>query len=243
MSAPKKNSPPDLNNLLLAGVAYLTFVMIALYVNPLVGIGLFVFGILVSIATASFYYLRRGLGEFTAKEDQSFGARVRRRLRDCEMQEDKFRDQANTIKKNIDNLQNDLDRSKTAPAEEIARGEKVIAALKAEFDLRHTKALFFADCATRLKELLDRHQLNESIAAHQKELSRLRATNFDDEAAVEETRYHLEQDSIQLETLSELTKDVGEYFKTEQAEELRQRLEALRSKIVGKPQPSDDKKG
>ncbi|NJC28139.1 hypothetical protein [Neolewinella antarctica] len=242
MSAKTDPTEPNWNNLLIAGAAYLLVLFGIITLNPFVGVVLFLFSSLVALATAAVFFLRRKVDVRKETKDQGLGARLRRRLTACQRQEDKFRDEADAIRVSIEELRNDLERSTTAPAEELERGEKVLKALKAEFDLRHTKALFFADCATRLKQLLARHQLNDNIARRQKELSTLRATNFDDEAAVEETHYHLEQDSIQIETVSELSKEVGDYFKTEQAEELRQRLEKLRTKILRPTQPSDKKK-
>ena len=241
MSA-RNDKNPDNNNWLIGGGIYLTLLLLVIALDPTIGIALFVFSALVALAAAGVMYLRPRYFSGRSTRVQSFAARLRERLESCQRQEDKFRDEANNIRESIGRLRDDLDKSTTAPAEELAKGEKLITALKAEFDLRHTKALFFADCATRLKQMLDRHQLSESLAARRKELDEMRATNFDDEAAVEETRYHLEQDGIQLETIAELTKDVGEYFKTEQAEELRLRLEKLRKNILGGAQPTEEKK-
>ncbi|OAV42766.1 hypothetical protein [Lewinella sp. 4G2] len=233
MNAPN-DKEPDYNHWLIGGGILFSFLLIAIAINPIVGISLFLFCALVTLFVLVFLLIRNP-GFFRrqaqpAKTDLS--SRLQQRLLDCEMRENKFRDEANAIRERIGELRTSLDKNTTAPAEEVTKAEELIKALKAEFDLRHTKALFFADCATRLRQLQDRHQLNQRMAASRAELRALRATNFDDEATVEETRYHLEQDAIQLETISELTKDVGDNFKADKAEELRLRLEKLRKDIL-----------
>ena len=65
----------------------------------------------------------------------------------------------------------------------------------------------------------------------------LRQSNFDDEAAVEETRFSIEQDSIELDTIVELSNSAIASSKTEQTEDLRERLERLRTSL-GKPERS-----
>ncbi len=163
--------------------------------------------------------------------ENDFGQRVSLRLDSCQQKELRFRTEAESIRESIAALRDDLDRSEQAGTDEKERAGQLIKEFEAEFNLRLAKAAFFADCATKLRELLDRHRLHESIAARKRELDELRKTNFDDEASLEETRYHLEQDSIQLETIAELTKDISISFKAEQAEELRAKLEKLRTSL------------
>ena len=240
---------PNVNYLLIAGAVYLTFLLIAISINPVIGVSLFLFSSAVGCVAAIIYIIRRQVEQRARPQVHGFGPRCRDRIAECRRQEDKFRDEANTIRRNITSLQEDLERSTTAPRQDIERAENTVKALKAEFDLRHTKALFFADCATRLEQLLRRHRLNENIKQRQQELEQLRTTNLNDEATVEETRHFLEQDSNQLEALTKINREVSEYFKTEHAEELRDRMDKLRSKILdrGKDQtspasPIDEKK-
>lgn len=179
-------------------------------------------------------------GVTDAEED--FAAQVRRRLDHCKAQEDHFRDEAEAVRRSIRALRDDLE---DAPAEwtaEHAQAKTTLADLKAEFNLRHVKALFFADCATRLQEMLGRYQLRQSIQARRDELRRLRRTNHDVEADMEETRYHLERDAAQLEAIAELSREAVGDFQAERAEELRARLEELRRKISTGAQPSPPEK-
>ncbi len=165
------------------------------------------------------------------QEENTFSGRVKARLDECTNKEAQFRNEAAFIRDRIRALREDLERSALADDKEKARAQVLIKEFEAEFNLRHAKASFFADCIKRLEALLARHQLNESIAARKRELEELRKTNFDDEARMEETRYHLEQDTIQLDTITELSQDIAVSFKAEQAEELRARLEKLRTSI------------
>ena len=164
-------------------------------------------------------------------KENAFSQRVAERLHDCRSREERFRDEGERILKSIATLRDDLARNTAADATETARAEAVIRDLEAEFSLRHAKASFFADCATKLEELLDRHRLVESIAARRRELRELRQTNFDDEAVVEETRFSIEQDSIELDTIVELSNSAASSSKAEQAEDLRERLEQLWSTL------------
>lgn len=242
MNAPFDKEDPNLNKLLFAAGVYLTLLLTLVAINPIWALAFFVFGNLVALVTLGIYYLRRIVEGTSLKSEESFSVRVSRRLLECQLQEDKFRDEANAIRKSFHELQDDLNRNTDVPAEEISRAEKIISALKAEFDLRHTKALFYADCATRLQQILDRHNLHESINQRQRELNRLQASYQDDTATVEETRLHLEQDSNQLDAIAAISKDVGNYFKADQAKELRERLENLRGKVLGNPQAKDENK-
>lgn len=166
--------------------------------------------------------------------DTEFSQRVADRLADCREREERFRDEGERILKSIATLRDDLSRNAGNSTEEVTRAEQVIKELETEFSLRHAKASFFADCAERLRILLDRHRLVESIAARRRELRELRQSNFDDEAAVEETRFSIEQDSIELDTIVELSNSAVASSKTEQTEDLRDRLERLRASL-GKP--------
>ncbi|MBC6995457.1 hypothetical protein QWY85_10275 [Neolewinella lacunae] len=231
MKTPEQKEPWNPTLLIFIAV-YLMAVVFLLRVAPRVAILMFLLGALGGVAWAAWEGRRRWLGARLArKEERTFAGRVSKRLRECLAQEERFRSEAESIRESTRALREDLEKSGNAGADEIARGEQLIRDFEAEFNLRHAKAAFFADCAKRLRELLDRHRLHESIAARRKELEALRSTNFDDEASLEETRYHLEQDSIQLDTIAELSRDVAISYKAEQAEELRARLEKLRTSL------------
>lgn len=227
MSAPGKNPLPDSQTFLIGLGIYLTLAILLMRFMPALAILLLALG-LVGMLGYYGWLLRDNLRK---DKTDDFASRVRQRHADCKHKEEKFRSEAEQIRLSIATLRDDLERSVAAGDEEIARAEAVIKELEAEFNLRHAKASFFADCATKLKTLLDRYQLQESIAARKRELDTLRSANFDDEAALEETRYHLERDTIELDTIAELSKEAFVSFKAEQAEELRQRLEKLRSQL------------
>ncbi len=232
----KPDLPPQYRKWLIAGGIYLSFLLAVVAIEPMAGLALYLFSALVVFIALIIYIIQQGRLPLSPRRKATFADRLRTRLSDAERREDKFRDEANAILKNIRGLEDNLSKNINPSAEDRQRAENVVGALQAEFDLRHTKALFFADCATRLRQLLDRHQLNESIKAGEAQLVQLQSTNFDDEATVEEARHHLEQDSVQLEALAEISRGVEHYFDTTQAEELRVRLEHLRSKILQQTQ-------
>lgn len=233
------NTPRDpeseLYTYLLVGSVYLALVFFSFRLFPQVAILLLAIGAVVGLGWF-FAFGRQKLREkqLVRREKNTFAGRIKTRLEECQAKEAQFRNEAEFIRGRIRSLRDDLERSALADEAEKARAQVLIKEFEAEFNLRHAKASFFADCIKRLEELLARHQLNQSIAARKRELEELRKTNFDDEARMEETRYHLEQDTIQLDTITELSKDISVSFKAEQAEELRARLEKLRISLQPK---------
>lgn len=229
MSASANNTGPDNPTLLVYACLYFLVASLLLRLSPGLGIMLFLIGI-VGIAV---YFVTPWLRTRRANQPDTthIGYRINQRYSDCKDKEERFRTEAENIRQSIATLRDDIERSSTADSGEIERAQKLITEFEAEFNLRHAKASFFADCAAKLKALLDRHQLQESIAARKRELESLRATNFDDEASLEETRYHLERDTIELDTIAELSREAFVSFKAEQADELRVRLEKLRGEL------------
>lgn len=229
MSAPANNSGPDTPTLLIYACLYFLLASLTLRLSPGLGLMLFLVGIAGGVGYFGFGWFKRLRAG--RPDETDIGYRVRKRYEDCKRKEERFRTEAEDIRQSIATLRDDIERSTTAGSAEVARAQKLITEFEAEFNLRHAKASFFADCAAKLKALLDRHQLQESIAARKRELEHLRSSNFDDEAALEETRYHLEKDTIELDTIAELSKEALVSFKAEQAEELRVRLEKLRAEL------------
>ncbi|TXF88896.1 hypothetical protein FUA23_12600 [Neolewinella aurantiaca] len=229
MSAPANQTGPDTPTLLVYVCLYFLVASLFLRLSPGIGVVLFLLGIIGLAAWFGTSWFRKHRSEKPNPND--FGYRIGQRYEDCRRKEERFRTEAEGIRNSIATLRDDIERSSSADAGEVERAQKLITEFEAEFNLRHAKASFFADCAAKLKALLDRHKLQESIIARKKELDALRSTNFDDEAALEETRYHLERDTIELDTIAELSKEAFASFKAEQAEELRLRLEKLRSEL------------
>jgi hypothetical protein len=231
----KPQSGPDTTRLLLIAGLVVLSLLLMLRIYPPVAFMAFAIGV-----TAGFFLLggklfgALGLGQWgkdTTSSESEFSARVRSRLQDCRSREERFRDEGERILHSIATLKDDLARNPQADAAGTARAEKLIQELEAEFSLRHAKASFFADCAEQLTDLLARHRLVESMAARQRELRELRQTNFDDEAAVEETRFSIEQDGIELDTIVELSNSAVHTDKASQTRDLRDRLEQLRSQL------------
>lgn len=227
-------------HLLLGGVALLSLLLL-LRIHPPMAFMAFAIG-----ATVGFFLLGQRLTSFGKKgngdgADTDFSRRVSERLADCRQREENFRDEGERILRSISTLRDDMDRSASVDPDARAKAAAIIKELEAEFSLRHAKANFFADCAARLKELLDRHRLVESMAARRRELRDLRQNNFDDEAAVEETRFGIEQDTIQLDTIVELSNSAASSNKAEQAEALRDRLERLRTSLGKKDSPQGER--
>jgi hypothetical protein len=235
----KPEDGPDTTRLLLIGGLIVLSLLLLLRVYPPMAFMAFAVG-----ATVGFFLLGGKLfsgglwGKGERSKETEFAVRVHSRLTDCREREERFRDEGERILRSIATLRDDLARNPVGDAAETARAEKLIGELEAEFSLRHAKASFFADCAEQLKELLARHRLVESISARRRELRELRQTNFDDEAAVEETRFSIEQDGIELDTIVELSNNAVHTDKTSQTQDLRDRLEQLR-RSMGKRSAAD----
>lgn len=232
----RDNPDNKLLTYLLPAVAYLLLTMLVFRISPPLALTLLIIGFTVGLG----WFLAVGRQKLETmrserSERNTFGGRIRSRLEECREKEAKFRNEADFIRGRITALREDLERGTKADESEKARAQVLIKEFEAEFNLRHAKTSFFSDCIKRLEELLARHQLHQSINDRKRELEELRKSNFDDEATMEETRYHLEQDTIQLDTIAELSKDVTVSFKAEQAEELRTRLEKLRSSLGNQP--------
>ena len=224
----------DIASLLTVGTLALLGLSLTLELTPALTALVFATGAVLGYLLLSVDYtplLDRWRGKRNGGPRSEFGDRIAERLADCRQREEQFRDEGERILNSIATLRDDLDRNTGVAAEEIVRAEGVIKELEAEFSLRHAKASFFADCAAKLEELLARHRLVESIAARRRELREMRQNNFDDEAAVEETRFGIEQDSIELDTIVELSQSAVTTDKTAQTQDLRDRLEQLRSSL------------
>ena len=234
----KPDKGPDYTRILLTGGIVVLSLLLLLRVYPPLAFMGFLLAIAVAFILLGGSVTRYLQGNAGQGEDQSeFGQRVSERLRDCREREERFRDEGERILKSIATLRDDLSRNPDVDPAEARKAQEVIRDLEAEFSLRHAKASFFAECAQQLKELLNRHRLVESISARRRELRELRQTNFDDEAAVEETRFHIEQDSIELNTIVELSNNAASSNKAEQADALRHRLEQLRTNLGRKDRP------
>lgn len=235
MSAPNHNPQPSKKALLaVAGLSFITLIVLLFRVSPRLAFALICFGLGLGIywvATEGVRGVRKGIARYRAKDGNDFGLRVEARRRDCLRQEERFRSEAEDIRRSIATLRADLDRSGGAESEAADRARRLIKEFDAEFNLRLAKAAFFADCANKLQTLRDRYTLQQSIAARKQELDHLRSTNFDDEAQLEETRYHLEREGIELATIEELSREAFVSAKAEQAEALRLRLEKLRGEL------------
>lgn len=231
MSAPGNKPKLDSQTMLIGLGIYLTITILVMRFMPGLAVMLLIFGLVAMLAYSGWLMSKGMRSKLPSKSKDDFANRIQLRFQDCKHKEEKFRTEAEQIRQSISTLRDDLDRSSAAGDDERARAENVIKELEAEFNLRHAKASFFADCGAKLKILMDRYQLQESISARKRELEALRSTNFDDEATLEETRYHLERDTIELDTIAELSKEAFVSFKAEQAEELRVRLEKLRSRL------------
>lgn len=237
----RENPDNKLITYLLAAGVYLLLTMLLFRVSPSLAIILLLAGIVIGLGWFMAIGRQKLLEMRTARSEKStFGGRIKVRLEDCRAKEAQFRNESDFIRGRILALREDLERSVKADDTEKARAQVLIKEFEAEFDLRHAKVSFFSECIVRLEELLARHQLHQSIVARKRELEELRQSNFDDEAGMEETRYHLEQDTIQLDTISELSQDASVSFKAEQAQELRLRLEKLRGTLGGKPTQSPE---
>ncbi len=232
----KPEQGPDLTRVLMIGGLILLSLLLLLRIYPPMAFMAFALGcvlgfFLLGDQLTKWISGERPFNKQKAPQASEFSTRVADRLADCRRREERFRDEGERILKSISTLRDDLERNKSADAQETGKAETVIKELEAEFSLRHAKASFFADCAARLRELLDRNRLVESIAARRRELRDMRQNNFDDEAAVEETRFSIEQDSIELDTIVELSNSAASTHKAAQAEDLRARLERLRSSL------------
>lgn len=225
---------PQLRQLLILGIVWLALLVL---LRPFPALAL---PLLALLPFGLLYGLYRWARQQREPADEAAGSdafarRVSQRLADCRASEARFREEAEGITTSIRTLRDDLDRSAAAGPAERERAAALIADLEAEFSLRHAKAAFFADCATRLAALLDRHRLQRSLAARRRELDALRRTNFDDEATLEETRYHLEQDTVELDTIVELSRDAVRSSHTGQTNVLRRRLDELRGTLDQDP--------
>lgn len=190
---------------LLAGVVSLSLLML-LRVLPMLRFLLLIVLAVLFIVVLMYYYRQ------TLKEKQSEKAflkttagQISSHLKFCEAQQKKLEEEQNNIQQSLIDLTQQLNRTAGLPQSVEQKTKNLIKGFEKEKKLRQTKIQFFEQCTSKLKTLLEQHQLLQTLEEKKQELERYQDQHYDDLAKMESLRWEVEQEAVKLETLQDLS--------------------------------------
>ena len=149
------------------------------------------------------------------KADQSLKnqpeGKVKERIEYCKMQIQKINSELSTIRKDVKELQQNLQNSNDPQNTE--EGQQLLKAFEAELELREAKRTFFESCIVKLNRLLNKYLIGQQLAAKKNKLQELREEHYEDLAEMEALRSDVEMDVFLLDDIDALEpKDFRKYF-------------------------------
>ncbi|MEL7221384.1 MAG: hypothetical protein AAGJ93_08710 [Bacteroidota bacterium] len=190
---------------LLAGVVSLSLLML-LSILPMLRFFLLIILTVLFIAVLLYYYRQ------TQQEKQSEKAflkttagQITTHLKECEAQKKKLEEEQNSIQKSLIDLTQQLQHTASLPASVAGKTQELIKGFEKEKKLRQTKIQFFEQCTAKLEALLAQHQLLQTLAEKKAELDRYQDQHYDDLAKMESLRWEVEQETVKLESLQNLS--------------------------------------
>jgi len=136
---------------------------------------------------------------------RSTEGQVRSRIEYCLQQIEKNKSELEQIRKDIRELERDLDAGIEIAPQHKQEGESLIQAFRSELKLRETKLGFFQACVQKLEVLIHNHSIARQIVDKKKALEQLKESHYEELAAMEELRTQVEMDTHYLNTIRELS--------------------------------------
>ncbi len=205
--------------ILLALLFFLRIPFIASRLLPVIGIAAVASGIYLSI-----YYLRKKKLEKAYQRTEEGMAAAR--IQYCEEQIEKNEAELDEIRKNIEELQEQIDSPDISPRNET-ESKRLIKAFITESNLRKQKIEFFELCIGKLRRLVHNYKLTQDIARKREKLEKLKENHYDDLAALEELKTELEMSGVYLETIETLSLRMLESTDYDDAKKLQLELEEM----------------
>lgn len=131
------------------------------------------------------------------------------------------------IHESIDELRKHVDAPGGLSPQKKEEALRLIREFKAELELRQAKISFFEAATRKLENMLRNLQLSQAINAKGEELKRLKEARYDDLASLEELRSDVEVETLYLDTIDQLSLQLGSSTSLENALSLRRELDEM----------------
>ncbi|MEZ5043707.1 MAG: hypothetical protein R2828_27670 [Saprospiraceae bacterium] len=169
------------------------------------------------------------------KEDKAFKrstiGQVKIRIDYCGSQIEKNKGELEQIKRDIQELERNLDAGIEIAPQHKKEGASLIEAFRSELQLRETKISFFETCVRKLEILLHNHTIAQQITEKKKALEQLKENHYEELAAMEALRTQVEMDTHYLNTIRELSSQMFLSQTVDDALLLKVELEKMTSEL------------
>lgn len=157
----------------------------------------------------------------------TLAGRMEQRMDTCRIHIAEYEDEVEELREDLDALREKLQQLGTPHPESQRETRRLIQEFEHEIELRQSKINFFRQCLGQLEELLRQHRLNLEIQRGREKIDELKQRRTDDVANMEEMRYQVEQETIQLDTITELSQRAAAAEELDQTEFLRGEIQKM----------------
>ena len=130
------------------------------------------------------------------------------RLDQCNSALEKNATEMATIRKNIQELENQRQGSDAISHQNKKETERLLSGFKSEMKLRESKVTFYQTCIDKLKRILHNHRLAKQLLEKEDNLRKLQEDHYEDLARMEELKYDVEMDLTYLDTIENLSNEL-----------------------------------
>ena len=146
------------------------------------------------------------------------------RINYCQTQIDRYQKEIDEIQENIGELksqtENDIDLSEQNRQETI----RILQEFEAELKLRQSKITFFKTCIQKLSRIQKNRLVAKSLLEKEERLKQLQQENYDNIAKIESLKSEIDFDLTFLETIDNLSNELGLSSSFSDAEKLNREL-------------------
>lgn len=157
----------------------------------------------------------------------TLAGRIEQRIDTCNTHVAEYETEIAELREDLRKLRDRIDEIGTPHPESRRESERLAREFEREIQLRQSKIDFFQQCIGQLEDLLRQHYLNLEIQRSREKIDQLKQRRTDDVASMEEMRYQIEQESIQLETITELSQRAAAAEGLDQTEFLRGEIQKM----------------
>lgn len=157
----------------------------------------------------------------------TLAGRMEQRMETCRTHITNYEQEIAELQKDLDQLHERLRELNTPHPESQRESQRLIQEYEREIKLRRSKIDFFRQCLDQLEELLRQHHLNQEIQRGRDKIDQLKQRRTEDVADMEEMRYQIEQETIQLDTITELSQRAIAAEALDQTEFLRGEIQKM----------------
>lgn len=219
----------DRTTRLIVGLFLLmAFVLIALRFLPMLrwfmmaGFALAAAGIAIYLVWQIFDQGRR-----KRQMEETTEGRAQLKIDFCKSEIEKNKIEMARIHQSIDELRGHVKAGSGLAPKKREEAVRLIREFEAEMELRKAKVVFFETALRKLENMLRSIQLSQTIEAKEEELKRLKEARYDDLASMEELRSDVEVENLYLDTIDQLSLQLGSSTSLENALNLQKELEEM----------------